>query len=68
MRKYLRNLMRVKSEKEKSKPSKMIAHLWDRYQRKKFGDDLRNKHQERGTHKITTWNGRVGMFKQRSEV
>ena len=61
MRKYIRNIIRYRAKQQKIKPSVHVKSMFDYLQRKKYGSDVRNKNQARGTHKKSLWSFREAL-------
>lgn len=59
MRKYIRNMLRVRAERMGAKPSKHVAEEYDRYAVEKYGATRRRINQAKGTHKRETWKNRI---------
>lgn len=59
MRKYIRNMLRVRAERMGAKPSKHVAEEYDRYAVARYGETRRRINQAKGTHKRKTWKNRI---------
>ena len=59
MRKYIRNMLRVRAKRLGVKPSKHVAEEYDRYAVARYGETRRRINQAKGTHKRKTWGLRI---------
>lgn len=59
MRKYIRNMLRVRAKRLGVKPSKHVAEEYDRYAVARYGETRRRINQAKGTHKRNTWRLRI---------
>lgn len=61
MREFVRNKLRAEGERLEVKPSRYVAHKFDRHQVKKYGETVRRINQAKGTHKRNTWRNRIAI-------
>lgn len=59
MRKYIRNMLRVRAKRLGVKPSKHVSEEYDRYAVARYGETRRRINQAKGTHKRETWGLRI---------
>lgn len=59
MRKYIRNMLRVRAARMSCKPSKHVAEEYDRYAVARYGAARRRINQAKGTHKRKNWKNRI---------
>ena len=54
-----RNMLRVEAERVGVKPSRYVAHEFDRQQKEKYGRTRRIINQAKGTHPRRVWRQRI---------
>ena len=59
MRKYIREMLRNRAEKEGVKASTYVHDEFERMQVKKYGETKRMKNRAKGTHTRSKWKSRI---------
>ena len=59
IRKYQRYMLRTRAKRVGAKPSKFVAHEFDKAQVKKYGKIRRVINQAKGTHPRRVWKQRI---------
>ena len=61
MRKYRRAILRAVAENLRTKPSKYVQKMWERYQAEKYGVETRIANKAKGTRKKHLWKDQIAF-------